>query len=231
MANETYSLDKSATEVNLAVNNVVDAVVTDPNKALQSGTADLATHSTVYTAVNDIQVGNFNSSTLIESGETFPDSDNKIPTCGAVVNAIGASAVKVAQLTAEDGNSSPSSILNNSLTIPFTVLSDPDNIISSVSDGVITPTSAGLYQIFWTGTFQEGSSSSVGDWRLNIQEKTGTTTTALTESSINNDSSTRSGTAIHNNLGSTLYSAYAKEVGTAGRLYWSSQTLVIIKLT
>ena len=78
-----YVLDSSATQVNTAINNVVNAQTVPTN-----GSNLMVTSNGIYQALQDIQHTNFNSGTLVTSSDTITSnsSDTQIPTTQAVVN-------------------------------------------------------------------------------------------------------------------------------------------------
>ena len=78
-----YVLDNSATEVNTAINNVVNAQTVPTN-----GSNLMVTSNGIYQALQDIQHTNFNTGTLVTSSDTIASnsSDTQIPTTQAVVN-------------------------------------------------------------------------------------------------------------------------------------------------
>jgi len=80
-----YVLDTSATQVNSAINNVVNAQTTP-----SSGSSLMVTSDGIYQALNNIQHTNFNTGTLVTSTDTIAsnNSDTQIPTTQAVSNAI-----------------------------------------------------------------------------------------------------------------------------------------------
>jgi hypothetical protein len=80
-----YVLDTSATQVNSAINNVVNAQTTP-----SSGSSLMVTSDGIYQALNNIQHTNFNAGTLVTSTDTIAsnNSDTQIPTTQAVSNAI-----------------------------------------------------------------------------------------------------------------------------------------------
>jgi hypothetical protein len=80
-----YVLDTSATQVNSALNNVVNAQTTP-----SSGSSLMVTSDGIYQALNNIQHSNFNTGTLVTSSDTIAanSSDTQIPTTQAVKDAI-----------------------------------------------------------------------------------------------------------------------------------------------
>lgn len=76
-----YVLDSSATQVNTAINNVVNAQNTPTN-----GSNLMVTSNGIYQALQDIQHTNFNTGTLVTSGDTIAsnNTDTQIPTTQAV---------------------------------------------------------------------------------------------------------------------------------------------------
>ena len=80
-----YVLDTSATQVNSALNNVVNAQTTP-----SSGSSLMVTSDGIYQALNNIQHTNFNTGTLVTSTDTIAsnNSDTQIPTTKAVKDAI-----------------------------------------------------------------------------------------------------------------------------------------------
>ena len=76
-----YVLDSSATQVNTAINNVVNAQGTPTN-----GSSLMVTSDGIYQALNNIQHTNFNTGTLVTSTDTIAsnNSDTQIPTTQAV---------------------------------------------------------------------------------------------------------------------------------------------------
>lgn len=80
-----YVLDTSATQVNTAINNVVNAQTTP-----SSGSSLMVTSDGIYQALNNIQHTNFNAGTLVTSTDTIAsnNSDTQIPTTKAVKDAI-----------------------------------------------------------------------------------------------------------------------------------------------
>lgn len=80
-----YVLDTSATQVNSALNNVVNAQTTP-----SSGSSLMVTSDGIYQALNNIQHTNFNTGTLVTSTDTIASntSDTQIPTTQAVNDAI-----------------------------------------------------------------------------------------------------------------------------------------------
>jgi hypothetical protein len=76
-----YVLDSSATQVNTAINNVVNAQGTPTN-----GSSLMVTSDGIYQALNNIQHTNFNTGTLVTSTDTIASnkSDTQIPTTQAV---------------------------------------------------------------------------------------------------------------------------------------------------
>lgn len=80
-----YVLDTSATQVNSALNNVVNAQTTP-----SSGSSLMVTSDGIYQALNNIQHTNFNTGTLVTSTDTIASntSDTQIPTTQAVSNIV-----------------------------------------------------------------------------------------------------------------------------------------------
>jgi len=78
-----YVLDSSATQVNTAINNVVNAQSTPTN-----GSNLMVTSNGIYQALQDIQHTNFNTGTLVTSTDTIAanNSDTQIPTTQAVAS-------------------------------------------------------------------------------------------------------------------------------------------------
>jgi len=82
-----YVLDSSATQVNTAINNVVNAQTTPSN-----GSSLMVTSDGIYQALNNIQHSNFNTGTLVTSTDTIASnsSDTQIPTTQAVKSYVDA---------------------------------------------------------------------------------------------------------------------------------------------
>ena len=80
-----YVLDTSATQVNSALNNVVNAQTTP-----SSGSSLMVTSDGIYQALINIQHTNFNTGTLVTSVDTIASntSDTQIPTTQAVSNIV-----------------------------------------------------------------------------------------------------------------------------------------------
>ena len=78
-----YVLDSSATQVNTAINNVVNAQGTPTN-----GSNLMVTSDGIYQALQNIQHTNFNTGTLVTSSDTISsnNSDTQIPTTQAVAS-------------------------------------------------------------------------------------------------------------------------------------------------
>lgn len=78
-----YVLDSSATQVNTAINNVVNAQGTPTN-----GSNLMVTSDGIYQALQNIQHTNFNTGTLVTSSDTITNnsSDTQIPTTQAVAS-------------------------------------------------------------------------------------------------------------------------------------------------
>ena len=103
-----YVLDTSATQVNSAINNVVNAQTTP-----SSGSSLMVTSDGIYQALNNIQHTNFNAGTLVTSTDTIASnsSDIQIPTTQAVksyVDAQGMSAGFVTLGTTSASGTAPS---------------------------------------------------------------------------------------------------------------------------
>lgn len=85
-----YVLDSSATQVNTAINNVVNAQTTPTN-----GSNLMVTSNGIYQALQDIQHTNFNTGTLVTSADTIAsnNSDTQIPTTQAVASYLASKVV------------------------------------------------------------------------------------------------------------------------------------------
>lgn len=85
-----YVLDTSATQVNTAINNVVNAQTTP-----SSGSSLMVTSDGIYQALNNIQHSNFNTGTLVTSTDTIASnsSDTQIPTTQAVTSHLASKVV------------------------------------------------------------------------------------------------------------------------------------------
>jgi hypothetical protein len=85
-----YVLDSSATQVNTAINNVVNAQTTPTN-----GSNLMVTSNGIYQALQDIQHTNFNAGTLVTSSDTIASnsSDTQIPTTQAVASYLASKVV------------------------------------------------------------------------------------------------------------------------------------------
>lgn len=85
-----YVLDSSATQVNTAINNVVNAQGTPTN-----GSNLMVTSDGIYQALQNIQHTNFNTGTLVTSGDTITanNSDTQIPTTQAVASYLASKVV------------------------------------------------------------------------------------------------------------------------------------------
>ena len=140
-----YPLSITGAEIDSALGKVHGADTTPTN-----GSSDMVTSGGVFTAINNLDVTNIAASALVTESEgiTNNDNDSSIPTSAAVKDFVDTFGTKVAQLTAPNGSTI------ESLTIPFTVSSDPSSIVS-VSNGVATPTSSGVYQVAIEGEFSE----------------------------------------------------------------------------
>lgn len=183
---------------------------------------------TQVSAGASITTNSFAPSALEDSTDGLTATDTAVPTSAAVFNAIDASTIKIAQLSAVDGVLNSFSPTNT--TIPFTVSSDPNNIIS-VSNGVITPTSNGVYQIVWSGEFAEDDNDSSDYFKL--QFKAGTSILAqdiVNETGSSNTYEYKNLFVLHSNSNLTTYSAVAERVSGTG-LSYKNQKLVILKLS
>lgn len=142
MAN--FVINQTASEIQQILNKA-DTPDTLPTPNSQNLVESGGVQSYVDTRVNNIQVGNFDDSTLIESTETFPDSDNKIPTCGAVKGLITSRSLETLTVL-YDNFSAP---LANRMTVtPAPVLgyasSIEDSLVNS-ANGEITLTAGSYY--------------------------------------------------------------------------------------
>lgn len=100
-----YVLDQSATNVNTAINNVVNA-----QSAPANGSGLMVTSDGIYQALNDIQHTNFNTGTLVTSGDTIASnsSDTQIPTTQAVADHVSTAAKSISTGLTQLGTTSAS---------------------------------------------------------------------------------------------------------------------------
>lgn len=156
-----YVLDSSATQVNTAINNVVNA-----QTAPSSGSGLMVTSDGIYQALNNIQHGNFNTGTLVTSTDTIASniSDTQIPTTQAVdthitnklsqVNGFNISNLSntYQDVSAAAATFMQSSHFSSGLTGDFFGFTE-------TSSGLWQAGTTGYYLIIFTGTFNDTSSS------------------------------------------------------------------------
>tara|TARA_R100001198_G_scaffold26783_2_gene14003 strand:+ start:2113 stop:2799 length:687 start_codon:yes stop_codon:yes gene_type:complete len=228
MAN--FIINQTASEIQQILNKAdsPDTIPTPNSQNLvESGGVKTYVDSQVSAGAS-ITTNSFAPSALEDSNDGLTATDTAVPTSAAVFNAIDAATTKVAQLTAPDVASGNG--VSSSTTIPFTVSSDPNNIVS-VSNGVITPTSAGVYQIIWSGEFAEDDSTNSDFFRLQLKAGSSVLAQAIVnETGSYNIYEHRNLISVHNNTSLTTYSAFVQEERTTA-MYYKNQTLVIIKLT
>lgn len=158
MAN--YEINLTATQIEAALNKAHSPATTleDTQNLAESGAIKTYVDTQV-SAGSSITTASFAGSALEDSTEGLTATDTAIPTSGAVLNAL----TKVASLTTPD-----SDWIYIDTDLPFSELSDTDNIVSVDGDGVVTLNSAGLYLVNASGDLivSTGTSNSYFNFTL-----------------------------------------------------------------
>jgi len=225
MAN--FVINQTASEIQQILNKAESPDTTPtPNSQNLVESGGVKTYvDTQVSAGASITTASFAPSALEDSTDGLTATDDAVPTSKAVFDAIDASTTKVATLTAPDVTNT---YINSTTTIPFTIASDVNNIIS-VSNGVITPTSTagGIYQLIWTGEFFEDDNDNSDYYKLHLKQGSN----ILAETIVNETGSVylfKNISAVHINPNSQNYSAVAQEVSNSS-LRYRNQLLTIIK--
>lgn len=166
MAN--FTINRTGSEIQDLLGKVAsaeDTVEEDSTNLIESGA--------VFNALSDITIttDNIADSTLIESDDTFPDSDDKIPTCGAVKGLVDgftqSTVVGCGVFTIKQSfTSTDTHARNTSGNIPLYTSANPitTGSVGTLSNNIIT-LPAGTY--FVQPNFQV-LSSSTGTWDLEL---------------------------------------------------------------
>ena len=164
MAN--YEINLTATQIEAALNKAHSpATAVDTTQNLVESGAIKSYVDTQVSAGAAITTASFAGSALEDADDGLTATDTAVPTSKAVSEAIDAKSVKIAQLSTVDNTSAT---LSSSIIAPFTISSDPSNIISVDSNGVITVAEAGIYQIALKGEFRENDNSSSDYYKVQI---------------------------------------------------------------
>ncbi len=223
MANETYPLSQSASEVQLAL----DSVIAAPNNAIDANQTGLVSGQTIHNYVNAVTVttASFAGSALVEdSTDGLTATDTAIPTSKAVRDYVDTSSIKIASYGSASGDTVSANSPN--ILLPVTEVSDPSNI-GSVSSGTVT-LAAGAYLVVFNGEFAEDNNDN-GEYFLvqlrhngvvktiDVINETGTTYVFKSTTMVVSANSLQSVDIYLTNVGGT-------------RLYYRNVSLAFIKL-
>ena len=155
-----YVLDSSATQVNTAINNVVNAQGTPTN-----GSNLMVTSDGIYQALQDIQHTNFNTGTLVTSSDTITSnsSDTQIPTTQAVASYLTSKVIP----TITEFKFGPVSN-SNSTTLTLSGTISGGGASATVSSNVITVPSTGTTFMQYIGNIHSISNEGNVDFAIKV---------------------------------------------------------------
>lgn len=155
-----YVLDSSATQVNTAINNVVNAQGTPTN-----GSNLMVTSDGIYQALQDIQHTNFNTGTLVTSSDTIAanNSDTQIPTTQAVASYLASKVVP----TVTEFKFGPVGYSNTTdLTLGGSVSGGGAG--ATLANNIITVPSTGTSFLQYIGDVHSISSENLSDFAIKV---------------------------------------------------------------
>lgn len=169
-----YVLDTSATQVNTAINNVVNAQTTPSN-----GSSLMVTSDGIYQALNNIQHTNFNTGTLVTSTDTIAsnNSDTQIPTTQAVASYLASKVVPT--ITQFQFASASSSTQTSTLTYRNTV--SGGGVAATLLSNVITTPATGTSFLQFMGDIHAINREDYPNFTLKINGSTYYTASGATD--------------------------------------------------
>lgn len=223
MAN--FVINQTASEIQQILNKAEspDTTPTPSSQNLVESGGVKAYVDTQVSAGASITTASFAPSALEDSSDGLTATDTAVPTSKAVFDAVDAASTKIAFLTA------PDAFVGADTVIPFTISSDPSNIVS-VSGGVVTPALNGVYQLVLSGEFREDNGNA-NYFTVNLQVNA----TTLDSVKINE---TGSSSNVYQNVsligitavtGSETFRCFLDEVGFTV-LYYRNVKMTVIKL-
>jgi hypothetical protein len=155
-----YVLDSSATQVNTAINNVVNAQGTPTN-----GSNLMVTSNGIYQALQDIQHTNFNTGTLVTSADTIAsnNSDTQIPTTQAVASYL---ASKVVPTVTEFKFGPVANADVNTITLGGSVSGGGAG--ATLANNIITVPSTGTSFLQYVGDVHTISTETLSDFAIKV---------------------------------------------------------------
>tara|TARA_R110002153_G_scaffold199669_1_gene353007 strand:+ start:64 stop:780 length:717 start_codon:yes stop_codon:yes gene_type:complete len=237
MAN--YEIGLTASEIEVALQKAHSPTTSITNIATSD--PSLVTSGAVKSAIDNISVGStltvdsFATTALETSTDGLTNTDTAIPTSAAVSSAITAGRTKIATMTGNSPNSYSGSgyrqgsyyLGNSEAVMGLSSTYNGDNLVT-VSGGVITPTSAGVYQVIVTGEFAEEDGDNADYWNVLLQKNNSTVQTTR----VNETGSAYTSVYMAFVLAATpsdTFRCYLQRVSAPSYLYFKNVTMTVIK--